>query len=177
MGINYNTYILFNLIMKPLETILEPVGGFLFSITRNALKGWYELEIGIHKGWVFNENSEISCESIDESDTGKLIKIAPKNENVVIDDLIDFVKIIIETNEKIAEKELKFNEKIKQMKETLEEEARKFYEEVDELKDNSFKKNSEDFVKTLQLQNTEKKRGRPSKKEEISTSITESTQQ
>jgi hypothetical protein len=163
--------------MKPLETILEPIDGYLFSITRNALKGWYELEIGIHKGWVFNENSEISCEVLEESDSGKLIKVAPKNENIAIDDLVDFVKIIIETNEKIAKKELEFNEKMKQMKETLEEEARKFFTEVDELKDNSFKKNSDEFVKTLHSQSTEKKRGRPPKKEEPSTSVTETTQQ
>jgi hypothetical protein len=163
--------------MKPLETILEPVDGYLFSITRNALKGWYELEIGIHKGWVFNENSEISCEVIEETDTGKLIKIAPKNENIVIDDLLDFVRIIIGTNEKITKKEQEFNERLLVMKGSLEEEARKFYEEVDELKNNSFNTNNEAFVKTLQSQSTEKKRGRPSKKEEPSTSVTETTQQ
>lgn len=163
--------------MKPLETILEPITGYLFSITRNSLKGWYEIEIGIHKGWVFSENSEISCEIVEENDNGKLINIAPKNENVAIDDLVDFVKIIIETNEKIANKEQKFNERLKEMRENLEDEARKYYEEVDVLKESSFKNNSEAFVKTLQSQKEEKRHvGRP-RKEETNTPITETTQQ
>jgi hypothetical protein len=156
--------------MKTIEAILEPITGYLFSITRNTLKGWYEMEIGIPKGWVFTDNDEIKCHVIEENINGKLILIAPQNDTVVIDDLVDFVMIIIETNERIAKKEEEFTNKMVEMRNKLEEEAKKFYEELDELKDNSFKKNSENFVKTLQSQKEEKRKvGRPRKEETINT--------
>ena len=52
--------------MKPVETAFEPVNGYISSITRNTINGWYEIEIGIPKGWVFDENKEIKCEIITE---------------------------------------------------------------------------------------------------------------
>ena len=117
--------------MKEIESILEPITGYLSSITRNTVKGWYELEVGIHKNWAFNENSEIGCEIVTEGDEGKIIKIFPKNNNIVIDDLILFVKIIINTNERIATKEKEFADKMEQMRKNLEKEASDFYKELD----------------------------------------------
>ncbi len=150
--------------MKTIEAILEPITGYLISIVRNTQEGWYEMEIGIHKGWVINDNASISCEVINESDNGKLIRIAPKDDSVAIDDLVDFVLIIIDTNRKIAEKEEEFTNKMVEMKKNLEEQAKKFYEELDALKDNSFKNIGENFTKNLQGENAgDKKRGRPKK--------------
>jgi hypothetical protein len=163
--------------MKTIEAILEPITGYLLSITRNTLKGWYEMEIGIPKGWVFTDNDEIICEVLNENENGKLIKIAPNNDSVSIDDLVDFVIIILDTNEKIAQKEKQFTDKMMEMRDRLEEEAKKFYEELDELKDNSFKKNSENFVKTLQSQKEEKRKvGRPRKDETVNTNEPVTTQ-
>lgn len=152
--------------MKPIENALEPITGYLFTITRNTEKGWYELTVGIPKGWVYNDNDEIFCEIINESEEGRLIKIAPKNENITVDDLVDFVVVILSTNEKIAQKEKEFTNEVEEMKKQLEEKARNFYKELDELKDNSFKKNSDEFVKSLQSQKEEKKKvGRPRKED------------
>jgi hypothetical protein len=154
--------------MKTIEAILEPITGYLFTITRNTEKGWYELTVGLPKGWVFTDNNEIKCEVLNENENGKLIRIAPENDSIVVDDLVDFVMVIIETNERIAKKEEEFTNKMIEMRNKLEEEAKKFYEELDELKDNSFKKNSENFVKTLQSQKEEKRHvGRPRKEETV----------
>lgn len=133
--------------MKTIETILEPTNGYINSFTRNTVKGWWELEVGLPKTWVFDENDEIKCEIITQNDIGKLIKVSPKNSDVVIDDLIVFVEIIIQTNQKIAEKEKEFTDKMEEMKGVLEAEAKKFYAELDELKANSFKTVNENFVK------------------------------
>ena len=150
--------------MKTIEALLEPITGYLISITRNTKEGWYEMEIGIYKGWVVSDNDSVACEVISESENGKLIRIAPKNDTVVIDDLVNFVMIVIDTNRKIAEKEKEFTNKMSEMKKTLEEQAKKFYEELDALKDNSFKNIGENFAKTLQEEDGgEKKRGRPRK--------------
>jgi uncharacterized protein with von Willebrand factor type A (vWA) domain len=133
------------------------------------MNGWYEIEIGLPNSWVFDDNNEIKCEIISKSDAGKLIKVVPKNEKIVIDDLISFVEIIIETNEKIAEKEKEFTNKMEQMKGMLESEAKKFYEELDELKSNSFKKHNDNFVKELQSCSGEKKQRRSKNSKENST--------
>lgn len=153
--------------MKTIEAALEPVTGFLLSIKRNPMNGWYEIEIGLPNSWVFDENNEIKCEIISKSDAGKLVKIVPKNDKIVIDDLITFVEIIIETNKKIAEKEKEFTDRMEQMKGMLESEAKKFYEELDELKSNSFKKHNDNFVKELQNGDGEKKQRRGRTPKEI----------
>ena len=57
--------------MKTIEALLEHITGYLISITRNAMEGWYEMQIGIPKGWVFNENKEIKCEILSEEEAGK----------------------------------------------------------------------------------------------------------
>lgn len=135
--------------MKPIESTLESTNGYINSFTRNTLKGWWELEAGLPATWVYDENSKIGCEVIMENEIGKLIKIFPKKQDVVIDDLINFVEIIIDTNKKISEKEKEFTDKMENMRNLLEEEAKKFYQELDELKENSFKKKNDDFAKNL----------------------------
>lgn len=135
--------------MKPVQAALAPTDGYIQSWIRNTVEGWWEFEVGLPATWVFDENSKISCEVVVENDVGKLIKVAPKSHNVVVDDLLAFVEVIIETNEKIAAKEKEFTDRIQKMKEVLEKEALEFYTDLDELKENSFKKNNEDFDKTL----------------------------
>lgn len=132
--------------MKTINIALQPVEGYLFSIARNPQEGWYELEVGIPKGWVFDENDEIGCEILSKLDKGNVVKIFPKKTDILIDDLVTFVEVIIETNKKIADKEKEFTNRMEEMKGKLEEEAKKFFEELDELKQNSFKKNSDNFV-------------------------------
>jgi hypothetical protein len=150
--------------MKAIESALLPITGYLISITRNTVDGWYELEIGIPKGWVYDEHhKDINCEIIDENETGKLIKISPKNNSVEIDDLVIFVEIILEINKKIAEKEREFTDKMQELKGVLENEAKKFYGELDELKVNSFKNLNINFEKTLHPEEKKKRRSRKQK--------------
>jgi len=135
--------------MKPIEAALKPSDGKINTFKRNTIEGWWEIEVGLPSSWVFDENSNIGCEIIFENDLGKLIKIYPKNHDIVIDDLVTYVDVIIKTNEKIAEKEKQFTDKMQDMKDMLEKEAKKFYTELDELKENSFKKNNTEFDKEL----------------------------
>lgn len=135
--------------MKEIEAILAPIDGYLLNMPRNPMKGWYELEIAIPKNWVFDQNDEIGIEVSSENEVGKLLKIFPKNDAVVIDDLILFVKIIITTNQKIAEKELEFKAQMEEMKNGLEVKAREFFKELDELKESSFQTLNEKFVSDL----------------------------
>jgi DNA anti-recombination protein RmuC len=151
--------------MKTIESILDPIRGYLISITRNPMEGWYEMEIGIPKGWVFDENKEIKCEILSEEETGKLIKISPKNIDIVIDDLVAFIVVIIATNKKIADKEKQFTDKMAVMRNTLEKEVKEFYEELDEIKENSFKNLNAEFEKSLRPEGEETKRHRSTKAE------------
>lgn len=143
--------------MKPIESALEPTNGFISSFTRNTVEGWWELEIGLPKTWVYDENSKIGCDVTEEYEQGKLIRVFPKKNDVVIDDLVAFVEIIINTNERIAEKEKQFTDKMQEMKGVLEKEAKKFYQELDELKENSFKNLNATFAKNLDKPKTPRK--------------------
>lgn len=142
--------------MKIIESALHAIDGYLISITRDPDNGWYVLEIGLPKTWVFDENNKIGCEIIEEYEQGKVVKVFPKKVGVVIDDLVGFVGIIIETNEKIAEKEKEFTEKMQEMKSLLEKEAKHFYEELDDLKESSFKNLNDSFAKNLEKSNDTK---------------------
>jgi hypothetical protein len=162
--------------MKPIDSILQPTNGYINSFTRNTVEGWWELEIGLPKTWVYDENKDIRCEILMENEIGKLIKVSPKKQNVVIDDLIVFVEVIIETNKRIAEKEKQFTDRMQEMKSLLEKEAKKFYDELDELKVNSFKNLNDNFVKASHVDGDgEKKVRKPrtTKSEVIENAITE----
>lgn len=135
--------------MKPIQSALAPTDGYITSFIRNTVEGWWEIEVGLPASWIFDENSKIGCEVTMETDAGKLVRVYPKTDDVVIDDLVAFVEVIIKTNEKIAEKEKEFTDRMQEMKKILEKEATKFYEELDELKEDSFKKNNDDFDKKL----------------------------
>jgi hypothetical protein len=125
--------------MKPIQGALKEIDGHLLSITRNTDTGCYELEVGIPNTWVYEETHEVGCEVTNEAEMGKLIRVYPKKHDVVIDDLIDFVRLIMSTNKLIADKEKKFEEKFRKVKEDLENDAKKFYEELEEMKKDSFK--------------------------------------
>lgn len=158
--------------MKIIETALSPIDGYLISIKRNTMEGWYELEIGIPSSWVFDENNIISCEIVREyeEEKARIVKIAPKKLGIVIDDLVEFIIIILETNKKIAEKEKEFTNKMEEMKGLLESEAKSFYQELDELKERSFKEIGYNFTKTI----VKPKRGRPvgsTKKKHLVTNV------
>jgi len=143
--------------MKTIEEALNSTDGYINSFVRNTEKGWWELEIGLPKTWVFDENEKIGCEITFENELGKLIKIFPKKNGIVIDDLVSFVEIIIITNQKIAEKEKQFTDKMQEMKSILEMEAKNFYAELDELKENSFKNLNATFAKSLDKPKTPRK--------------------
>ena len=149
--------------MKPVESALTPSNGYINSFTRNTQEGWWEIEVGLPASWVFDENSKIGCETTFDNEIGKLIRVFPKENDIVVDDLIDFIEVIISINEKIAEKEKQFTDKMQEMKSVLEQEAQKFYKELDELKENSFKKKSENTIK----KSKPKRKPRTSKKTNI----------
>lgn len=132
-----------------IDSAFQPISEYLISVTRNTTNGNYELQVGIPNKWVFDDNAEIECDVMKESDVGRLIKVAPKKSKIIIDDLVRFVEIIIKTNERIAEKEKEFTKEMENMRGILEKKANKFYEELDELKDTSFQKAGEQFVEEL----------------------------
>ena len=129
-----------------IENILKPISGYLIFIARDTMKGNYNLQIGIPNSWVFDSNDNIECEVIEELPNGKRINVKPKKENVNIDDLVSFVVIIVEINERIANKEKEFSEKMDEMKSHFEDEYKNFYKELDELKENSFQTANNKFV-------------------------------
>lgn len=126
--------------MKKIEQALDPISGYLILMERDTQNGWYQLKIGLPISWVYDENDSISCEVDIENEEGRIIIVAPKVEGIVIDDLVDFVSLVINTNKKITQKEDEFEMKMDNFKKDLKEQAKAFYADLDELKSNSFKK-------------------------------------
>lgn len=115
-----------NLIHKALENL----DGYLISIKRNVETGMYYLEVGFRKNWVFKSTENIKCDIDVESETGTLLTISGKHDEVTIDDLIDFVDRVIETNRKITEMQEEFKREIEKRKEEM---ANRLLEIEDEL--------------------------------------------
>jgi len=122
-----------------LNDIIKPIEGCLLSINRNTINGWYEIEIGIPENWIFDSNEHINCTVLNKSSVGVLLKIYPNNDTVTIDNLIDFVKIIIEINKKIEERENEFNESVNKLKLSLEKEREKYLNDTEKIKSDLIK--------------------------------------
>jgi hypothetical protein len=137
---------------------------------RDVNKGWYFLEIGIPKKWVIKGTSLINIKKIIESEDGVLYEIIPKDENLIVDDLYEFVDLVVQTNQEIEKRELEFKESINQVKKDLEDKAKKFYDELDKMREKSFSKfentieTEKKVVKSIKkTTTTPKKRGRKPK--------------
>lgn len=162
---------------KVIDNALNSIDGYLLTINKNTLKNWYEIDIGIPNNWVLQEDTKvITCEEIAKNNEGKLIRIKPKTDSIVIDDLVNFIGMIIHTNKKILEKENEFNDEMQRYKSELEEKTRKFYDELDKLKKSSFNDlidnfdKSIDSTKTTSIRSkTPQKRGRKKKIESTTT--------
>ena len=103
-----------------IEEALNAIEGYLLSIKRDTLNGWYVLEIGLPKDWIYKGNEMINCEEITKTDKGVLLKISPKEVGIKIDDLITFVQLIIDTNSQIVAKEKEFIDKMDEVKKRYE---------------------------------------------------------
>lgn len=123
---------------KPIDEILTPLHGYLLSIERDVENSSYVINMGIPASWTYKATNVIECDVVASSDKGTLLKIFAKNETIVIDDLIEYCRIIIETNEKIQKMQEEFDKKMVEMKEKLIQEQRSFLDELDEMKDKSF---------------------------------------
>lgn len=135
--------------MKVLENALNKIDGYLLSIKRNTIKGDYELEVGIPTNWAYKSNEKIECEVIHETKQGSIVKIFALEEGVVVDDLIEFVNIIIDTNQKIAKMQEEFDRKLEEQAKKMEEEVKKFYERIEVLKESSFEEMEEKQKKVI----------------------------
>jgi len=149
--------------MKVVYNALSRISSNLISITRNTENGWYEFEIGIPATWAFKNTSEITCEILTENPVGKILRISPVVDTILIDDLIDFVSLIIETNQKIVEKENAFYKTIEDIKQMVDEKLSSHKKELEILKESSFV----DLTKAAEAKPVETseplkaKRGRP----------------
>ena len=131
--------------MKQIEKILSEVDGYLISIKRDTLNGYYVLEAGLPPKWKFKSKNDIECEIIVDTEDGILLKIFPKNETIAVDDLIEFLSKIIEFNKEFLEKEEDFNKEIADVKEGLEKRIQKFYDGLDSFKNNFFSELNEEI--------------------------------
>lgn len=124
--------------MKQLEKILSKVDGYLISIKRDTQNGYYILEVGLPPKWKYKSKGDIECETIVDTEDGILLNLFPKNDTVVVDDLIEFLSKIIDFNKKFLKKEEEFNNEIANVKEGLQKKIQEFYDGLDSFKESFF---------------------------------------
>ena len=124
--------------MKPLEKALRKIEGYLITIKRNTVEGRYELEVGIPKNWAYKSTDKVECEVVQSTKQGDLVKVFALEDDVVVDDLIEFVNIIIDTNKKIAQMQKELDDQLEKQAKQMEEYAKGFLEKIEEMKESSF---------------------------------------
>jgi len=125
---------------KTLEEYFDPLEGYFLNLTRNTQKGIYEMEVGVPKNWVYKKTKKVDVEEVVKSERGILIKISPANDDCVLDDLYEYILVVIETNKKIEEKEEEFKKSIEEVKEEIKAKTKYFYDELNKMKEISFGK-------------------------------------
>lgn len=150
--------------MGLIDDKIKPLTGHFYKLERNPEEGWYEMEVAIPAKWVFKSNKIIECEVLNESKAGKFVLVKPKNDTVGIDDLIEFIGLIVLTNKEISDREEEFNKQMEAEKEKLATTINSFYTGLDELRKKSFEKFGSDADEKNEEGETTKpktKRGRP----------------
>lgn len=128
-----------------IDVYFERVNNYLISIVNNTISGFYEFEVGIPNEWYMKSNSKVECELIvNVEDEGKIYKIAPKNSDVKISEIFEFIDKTIKTNIKIADMEKTFNDKVTSDKERIKNEVNEFYGKISKLREESFDKMDDD---------------------------------
>lgn len=127
-----------------IHELLEEVDGYLISIKRNVDDKTYELQVGFRKNWVFKSNENIECKVDIESDNGTLVTVSSKHEDVYIDDLIEYVNKVINTNKKITEMQKNFEKELEKQKEAIANKIMEFEDSIAQFKDSSFNKKNDE---------------------------------
>lgn len=135
-------------VMDSIDSAISPIEDYCFSIVKNTEHDHWELNIGIPTSWQIEENKNIAIEIKKKSDFGKEIVISPKNDKIRIDDLVLYLRVIIETNREIEEKQQSFIEEMEKIKQALKDKASRFYEDLETDKKEAFKKLNKEFAQT-----------------------------
>ena len=112
---------------------LEKIKEYLISIENYYENDGWILKIGLPSKWVVNNNELINVSMVTEMDEGKIISIRPMGDNVTIDVLLEFVMLIIQTNQAIIDKQKEFELEIKKMENEIAEKTKGYFSEISKL--------------------------------------------
>ena len=132
---------------KKFQKQINKFDDYIYSFDKNLSSGHWNATIGIPISWEIRENNMIGYEVLGESDVGKKIKIVPKKENVVFDDIVLFITVLVETNKEIAKKESEFKEEIEKAKNDVKKRIEEFYKKLEEDKKDVFNNLLNNFKK------------------------------
>lgn len=131
-----------NNISKPVAEKLKPIDGYVLGVNRNTENGYYELNIGVPKDWEILTSKTILSEVIlHHEENGDILRIYSKDEDVVIDDLLDFVIEIVKSNEEIEQIQRELDEELANKRKNLEAELKMIYETFENRKKQLLGKN------------------------------------
>lgn len=132
MDCAYNYYLRHT--MKQVQRKLSKLDTYLHKIEINPETGNYEVFIATPYKWIIKENNSFGIKFLlDEEDQGKYFSIAPKVDEVEVDDILEFADKIISLNKNIEREEEELKKRIQEEKERLAKEVQDFYDKVENL--------------------------------------------
>lgn len=158
--------------MKPLEKLFHKLEGKLSSIKRDTEIGRYTVEVAFPINWEYDENDDIAIEKLIETEEGVLLSLKPKSDTIVLDDLVEFINIIVETNEQLEEMKKKYDALLEEEKRILREKHENFKKEMENVKKERFKlKNEISESKPVEKKKAEKKEVEETTEEKVLSKI------
>ena len=159
--------------MGVLNEALSPIDGFLIKIERDTKNGWYFFEVGFPENWFYKENEHVTAEILKTIEgKGKIIKIAPKNDDVDSDYIIEYIRKVVEVNKSVSEREKMFKDEMEEFKTSFQGKIADFETQMESFKDKAFNfgetpvpVEDEDNETSSTPLTPPKKRGRPKKTE------------
>lgn len=112
---------------------LEKVKEYLISIENDYETDSWVIKVGLPAKWVVNNNDLINISIITEMNEGKIISIRPISPNITIDVLLEFISLIIKTNQAIIDRQKEFALEVKKMEEEIAEKTKGYFNEINKL--------------------------------------------
>ena len=141
---------------KPVSEKLKPIDGYVLRIERNTENGYYEVVVGIPINWEYITSKTIMSDLLNETENGKIYKVYSKDEDIVIDDLFDYISEIVKSNEQIEQIQRELEDELANKRKKLEAELAMIYE--------TFENKKNELLGKLKTENQEAKPVRKAKK-------------
>jgi hypothetical protein len=145
--------------MRAVEKALHKLEGRIAQIKRNPNTAKYEIQVAFPKNWHFQSTKNFELENILGSENGVLLNLSTSSDEISIDDMLDYIQQIVDTNEAIEREEKALEEQMEAEKKAIEKKFLESYKKIQKMKEQGLKsKQSSKTTRKKQPKKTTPKR-------------------